>query len=124
VLTMLRSWGPAALWAAVLFFMSTLSDVPGDAWFPLADKVGHLGLYGVLGATLAWGRHRSGARMPHAWPVAAGIAYGLSDEWHQSFVPGRDVSLGDWGADTLGVVLGYWFVSALFLRTSNPSTSP
>ena len=28
--------------------------------------------------------------------------YGLSDEWHQSFVPGRVADYKDWLADTLG----------------------
>ncbi len=42
--------------------------------------------------------------------------YGLSDEWHQSFVPGRDASLGDWLADTIGAVLA---ATAIF-RLSRP----
>ena len=32
-------------------------------------------------------------------------AYGLSDEWHQSFVQGRDASVYDWMADTTGAFL-------------------
>ena len=37
--------------------------------------------------------------------VLAGI-YGISDEFHQSFVPGRDSSLGDAAADFVGALLG------------------
>lgn len=33
-----------------------------------------------------------------------GAIYGLSDEWHQSFVPGRDCSVYDVAADALGVL--------------------
>ena len=37
--------------------------------------------------------------------------YGLSDEWHQYYVPGRMSDVADWVADTLGAVLllsGYY----------------
>ena len=33
-------------------------------------------------------------------------AYGALDEFHQYFVPGRDCSVWDWAADTLGGAAG------------------
>jgi VanZ family protein len=33
-------------------------------------------------------------------------AYGVSDEWHQSFTAGRDSDVFDWVADVIGAVLG------------------
>ena len=36
--------------------------------------------------------------------------YGLSDEFHQIFVPGREASLGDAAADTIGGFLGSLFI--------------
>jgi VanZ family protein len=33
-------------------------------------------------------------------------AYGVTDELHQSFVPGRDCDVWDWVADTLGAFSG------------------
>jgi VanZ family protein len=97
---------------------------------PYGDKVGHLGLYGVLGGTLAWGRDASGSRVPHAILVLVGVLYGVSDEWHQSFVPGRDPSFGDLAADTLGTLVGYGSVSTFLTRRrlagdrSPPAASP
>ncbi len=38
--------------------------------------------------------------------TAVCLAFALSDEWHQSFVPGRQFSIGDLGADALGTALG------------------
>jgi VanZ family protein len=32
-------------------------------------------------------------------------AYGLFDEWHQSFTPGRFVEAADWVADTAGAAM-------------------
>lgn len=110
----LTAWGPAAIWAAVLFFLSAQQglDLP-PLLFPGKDKVVHAGVYAVLGATLWWGRNRSGTMLPAWILVLAGSLYGVSDEWHQSFVPGRDPSVGDWTADTVGVLLGYWITSMI-----------
>jgi hypothetical protein len=32
-------------------------------------------------------------------------AYGATDEWHQSFVPGRAMDVQDWIADTIGAAI-------------------
>ena len=37
--------------------------------------------------------------------IAGAILYGISDEFHQSFVPGRDASLFDVGVDMVGAVV-------------------
>jgi len=79
----------------------------GPSSFPVNDKVVHFGLYFVLGSTLAWGRARSGWVLGHTMLIALGVLYGVTDEWHQSFVPGRDASIADWIADCIGVVAGY-----------------
>ncbi len=111
------AWGPAAVWAVVLFF---LSAIPGLDRPPLLfsgeDLVVHILVYAGLGAGLAWARARGGATPPHAALVVSGILYGLSDEWHQSFVPGRDPSAADLAADTAGVLLGYSICSAILAR--------
>lgn len=110
-------WGPAAAWAAVLFLLSSL---PGSGRPPLLfareDLVAHALLYAVLGGALAWGRSRS-ARPPAPWLlVAVGVAWAASDEWHQSFVPGRDPSWSDLAADTVGLLAGYWLSSWVLRR--------
>lgn len=107
------TWGPAALWAAVLFLLSATPDVPGSSWLsvmPGADKVVHAVLYAVLGATLAWASHRGGhgsRRTADAVVLGVGVLYGASDEWHQSFVPGRDASSADFAADVVGLAVGF-----------------
>ena len=89
--------------------------MPGASLFdrvPGADKLAHLVLYGVLGASLARGRKLQG-HLPHAVLILLGALYGASDEWHQSFVPGRHVSALDWMADLCGVAVGYWLTYSL-----------
>lgn len=106
----------AALWMLLLFALSSRGDLPGPTdlpeWLPL-DKVAHLTLFGVLAALL----HLAGLRAPLA--VAATALYGVTDEVHQMFVPGRSPDLADWIADVLGAVLAVRLVRS---RKGPPET--
>ena len=105
----------------MIFFLSSLPDVPGTSFLdqvPAGDKVGHLVLYGILGATLARPLWQG---VPFAALVLIGALYGASDEWHQSFVPGRQVSALDWIADLFGVAFGLWLAHSSF-APSDPRT--
>jgi VanZ family protein len=104
--------------------LSSAPDLPGPSWLPYGDKVGHLGLYGILGVTLAWGRESSGASVPHALLILLGVLYGLSDEWHQSFVPGRTPSTGDLVADSVGVLVGYAAALRFLIRRAAEGQRP
>ena len=116
-------WGPAALWAAVLFLLSELEGLgrglPGGA-----DKLAHGGLYLILGLSLAWGKRRTGAGVPGLLLLLMGVGYGALDEWHQSFVPGRYSSVGDWVADSAGVMLGLVLFSRFSSRSRDSGGSP
>jgi VanZ family protein len=83
------------------FLASSRSSVaaPGVAH---ADKIGHFLVYGLLATLLL----RLG-RNSRAWWLALAVTslFGVSDEWHQSFVPGRSSEWGDWVADTAGAAL-------------------
>ncbi len=77
------------------------------------DKVAHFGVFGLL-ATLVVRTHgvwrRPGWRALLA--IGAVSLFGITDEWHQSFTPGRAVEFADWIADTAGAA----FAVALYLR--------
>lgn len=96
-----RGWlWPLAI-AALIFAASSRPTVAGPR-IPHFDKVVHFAVYGLL-ATLV-------CRQGRGWR-AAGLAvlvvsaYGATDEWHQSYVPGRSTELADWIADTAGAAL-------------------
>ena len=118
-----RGGGSAALWVAVLFLLSELQSggvgLPGGT-----DKLVHGGLYLILGLSLAWGRGRTGSGVPVVLLLLIGVGYGALDEWHQSFVPGRDVSVGDWVADSAGVILGLLLFSGFSRRFRGIGQSP
>ena len=101
---------PPLAYAAVIFTLSAQSRplpfLPDELM--LHDKLLHAAEYSVLGALLVFSLRLAGLRPPTAFVVAVllGSLYGATDEIHQSFVPGRDASVLDWVADTLGVALG------------------
>lgn len=111
---------PAILVMGVIFF---LSHQPGDLLGPYpfrwADKLAHLVVYAILCVTLiyAFPRHyRWSARKPiAAVSVIFCLVYGISDEFHQSFIPGRYPSIADIAADTAGAMLA----CMLWLRLSS-----
>ena len=86
---------------------------------PISDKIVHGCLYGVLGVTLAWGWYRAPGSMQHVALLLLGAVYGLTDEWHQLFVPGRVADAGDWLADVVGLVVGYGTSTMLLGRKSD-----
>jgi VanZ family protein len=93
---------------ALIFVISAQSKAPLPP--ELSDKQGHsigyMGLAVTVSRALAGGLAR-GTSLPTAVAaVAISSAYGASDEWHQSFVPGRSSDVHDWYADTLGALAG------------------
>lgn len=111
------------MWAAALFFLSALPDVGAPEWALVNDKVAHAGAYAVLGATLARGHRRSGGAVGHGWLILAGALYGLTDEFHQIYVPGRSPDLADLAADVVGVLLGYGTTRVILGRTTDENDS-
>jgi VanZ family protein len=94
----LRLWAPVVLWAAVIFALSSLSDLgTGDL---LLRKLGHAAEFALLGALLL--RAVAVERLA----LSLGIAYAATDELHQHFVPGRVGSSFDVLIDAVGVAIG------------------
>ncbi len=109
-------WGPPALYALAIFLSSSLSVVPSPPG-PFSDKHVHGLAYAGLAVTIVRalaGAVWSGVTRATAWSATVlAIAYGLTDEWHQSFVQGRDASLADLGADAVGAIVAAMVVVAI-----------
>ena len=103
----LSLWLPVVAVAALIFTLSSFSQLPSPP-SGVSDKHEHFTIYFILGLTLV--RALAGGRLSgvtfRAVLLAAVLTslYGISDEFHQSFVPGRDSSVFDWYADTTGAV--------------------
>lgn len=109
----LSLWLPVVLWAVFIFFLSSIPHLRFTlAWwdYPLR-KFGHFMLYGILARLIA--RAFTGStfwpwKKIFAWSLALTICYAISDEYHQSFVPGRVAAVHDVVLDSAGgwVALG------------------
>jgi VanZ family protein len=103
----LTAWLPVAVWAAVIFTLSSIPSLDSGlgTWDTVLRKLAHLAEYAVLGALL----YRALRREPAA--IALGSLYAVTDEVHQAFVSGRQGSPLDWLIDTVGVVAGVLLLS-------------
>ena len=106
--TMIGRWLPPLVWMAVIFVFSAQPSLPHapELWLELlVKKGGHAWAYGVL-AWLYWRALRPyGKSQPAVWRgvcIALAVMYALSDEYHQTFVPGRNGNLLDVVVDGLG----------------------
>lgn len=122
-------WLPPVLYAGILYYLSS-RPIPG--WVPqftASDKLVHFSAYFILGALFA--RAFLASRVLTApgerrWTRggAAGLLYGVADEIHQSFVPGRTFSLWDMAADGLGAFAGAYVVWVLARRLGLAERAP
>lgn len=87
-----------------IFWLSDQERLPAPHLFDNEDKLHHFTAYAVM-AVLAWRTFRHRLRSRTALFLASAVfcsLYGISDEWHQSFIVGRESSALDWLADTAG----------------------
>lgn len=106
----IKLWGPVGLYMGVLFALSSqpeLPPVPGLDELDWSDKIKHFMGYAVLGALL-WRALGDGVAKWRRFWLSVGIAtlYGLTDEIHQIYVPGRSFDPLDLLADALGAAAG------------------
>jgi VanZ family protein len=117
----------AAGWAGFIFWESSQANP-----FPFLppeilaqDKLLHLGAYAVLAGLVVGALARARVAALGRVAVVAGVlaaGYGATDEWHQSYVPGRDADPWDWAADAVGAIAGA-SAMALILRRRDPRAS-
>ena len=100
---------PPVLWAIVIFAESSVPGPKIPALPSGSDKVVHAFIYFVFcGLVYRWLASRyAGRSMGFELFLAevATILYGLSDEFHQMYVPGRTADILDVTADACGGVL-------------------
>ena len=111
-------WVPVIAWIGVIYFLSSRSKLPRPE--PISADfeaiAGHFIAYGILALLVSFALSETGLSSTRraVCAVLFAVAYGLTDEFHQSFVPGRDPALFDIAMDAIGAItalVGWQFAS-------------
>jgi len=110
-----RYYIPVLLWMGVIFSFSEFptKQAGGIYWVDfIIKKTAHVVEYGIL-TILSYRaflsknvKHRNAA----LWAILISVLYGVSDEFHQGFTPGREPHIRDVFFDTIGSLLAIYGV--------------
>lgn len=99
---------PVLLWAALIYYLSsapTIKVTDFFIWDYLSKKVAHLFVYAVLFALIL-----RATRFKWLLSFTLTMLYAASDEYHQSFVPGRSAAALDLGFDLSGANIAAYII--------------
>ena len=106
-------WLPPVALMAFIFFLSAQPDFStGEGpLHVIARKLGHAAVFALL-CFLWWRALRPSVRADRAPILAlvATLAYAITDEYHQTFVPGRQGAVSDVAIDLAGAVIAAFAV--------------
>jgi VanZ family protein len=121
-----RHWLPALLWAIIIFYFSAQSAAPQvskqEGTQLALQKLGHATEYAILAFLVHRALRRGHQFTPRNAALLAALiagAYGISDEFHQLFVPGRYCMVSDMAIDAAGGVLAMIALYAYESRNTN-----
>jgi len=120
----LKFWLPVLACMVFIFYMSGVSGSDIPPLFPFQDVVYHFSLYSTLAFLFARALKNTLLRIGNFklvfFSVLFTVFYGITDELHQVFVPGRCVSGSDILINSLGGITGsqfyQWLKSNLLRR--------
>ncbi|MFC4736864.1 VanZ family protein [Bacillus daqingensis] len=130
----ITSWALVLAWMGLIFYFShqpgdrsgemssgvlqaltaLLPFEPNETFHFLLRKGAHFTVYAVLGILLlrALKLHVSGKKAV-AWALLISCLYAVSDEYHQTFIPGRSGEVGDVLIDTAGAGVGIFLYNLI-----------
>lgn len=84
---------------------------------PIIRKLAHFSIYCLVGFSVMgfWCTFDIKNKYKLLWSILLGVSYAASDEFHQSFVPGRGPSIRDVCIDSAGVLTGIFIMIFLIL---------
>ncbi|MFH1201272.1 MAG: VanZ family protein [Candidatus Omnitrophota bacterium] len=116
----LKYWLPVIIYAALIFYVSSIPRPEIPIKIINIDKVLHILEYLLFGflikRALSANRLSLDFKRLSALTMLLCLLYGLSDEYHQFFIPGRQMSVLDAYSDAIGGLLGSFFHSPLLTK--------
>lgn len=119
-------WVAVLAWMGLIFTLSAQPRLPhmvGSLSDQLQDVLGHFTVYAVLAALLYWALAGVSAPRPALLALLIVLLYALSDEFHQSFVPGRNPDVFDVMTDVAGAAAALLLIKWRRSRRSRPPRS-
>ena len=118
IIFILRFWLPFIFWLGVIFAFSSnpttrASEIHWQDF--IIKKTAHIVEYFIFSLLLYRALLNSGVRSKRifAFIVFTAFLYGMSDEFHQSFTPGRDPQPRDVMFDVTGALLFVYFLKKI-----------
>lgn len=103
-----KLWFPVIIWAGIIFLFSSIPNLKtGLKYDFILRKIAHVVEYFVLTLLLYRafkGSFTIGTRNLFIYSATLSLLYAVSDEFHQSFVPGRSAAVRDVLIDGIGIV--------------------
>jgi VanZ family protein len=108
---------PSLIWMAIIFYFSSrqTTGIGGDSFWLrfFILKSFHLIEYGLLFIFINFAINNN------LNSIIISYLYGVSDEIHQSFIPGRTARLTDTLIDLLGIFIGLLMLKAIIIPFLN-----
>ncbi len=120
-----RNWFPVLIWAIIIFWLSSIPNLESGLKEDfILRKIAHILEYAILTFLLFRAlrpevdEFKPGKKELRAfskaliWAVVFAFLYSLSDEYHQTFVFGREGTLKDVAIDSIGILVtaGIWYI--------------
>lgn len=113
-------WFPILLYCLLIFIQSSYPSFKSMPQLPYVDKVLHFTAYAVLGVLFLRALNtlsiRDNIMLIMILAVILSSLYGISDEWHQYYVPYRDADVMDALADTFGSIFGVYVYQSFIMK--------
>jgi len=110
VFKLFKYWLPVIIYAIFIFYLSSFTGKDIPDLFIGQDIIGHLTEYVCFALLLSRALKAYTPKLIHSkrilWVCVIAVIYAASDEFHQSFVAGRDASSFDLFLDAIGSLTG------------------
>ncbi len=114
--TKTKKWLLVIIWACFIFFLSHQPDLqsglPGK-WDFILRKLAHVTEYGILTYLLiqAISQRQISKRKTMLISILLALLFALSDEYHQSFIVGRNPAARDVLIDSVGIIIASFILA-------------
>jgi VanZ family protein len=113
----LKFWGPVILWMVVIFTFSSIPNLKTDLREDyILRKIAHVLEFAILTFLLIQGlkQEKLNYKKVVLYSLIFALFYALTDEYHQTFVEGRQGSFRDAGIDSIGILLTglVWYIKS------------